>query len=221
MHAHWIAIAQKMGKQMDMQTVRQALDEQIPRRRGAAVLIPLVQSDEGLAIVLEVRARTLVVQPGEVCLPGGGIEADETPMEAAVRETCEELLVSPSQIKVLGELGAFDGPGGRSLYAFVGELTDYEGTFSTDEVDRTFTLSLPWLLGHDPDVYQVSLEPRHPADYPWELVPGGKRYPWRARVNEVPFYRDTDPLVWGATARVLKRFAELLSGYHQDPSEPR
>lgn len=206
---------------MDVQTVRQALDEQIPRRRGAAVLIPLVQSDEGLAIVLEVRARTLDVQPGEVCLPGGGIEADEMPMEAAVRETCEELLVSPSQIKVLGELGALEGPGGRSLRAFVGELTDYEGTFSTDEVDRTFTLSLSWLLEHEPEVHQVVLEPRYPANYPWELVPGGKHYPWKSRINEVPFYRDTDPLVWGATARVLKRFAELLSGYHQDPSEPR
>lgn len=199
---------------MDIQIIKQALEGRPSRRRGAAVLIPLVQTDEGLAIVLEVRARTLDVQPGEVCLPGGGIEAGETPMEAAVRETCEELLVSPSQVKVLGELGALEGPGGRSLYAFVGEITGYEGTFSANEVDRTFTLSLPWLLGNNPDVYQVSLEPRYPADYPWELVPGGKRYPWRARINEVPFYRGTDPLVWGATARVLKRFAELLRESH-------
>lgn len=195
---------------MDIQTVRGALEGQPPQNHGAAVLIPLVQTEEGLALVLEVRAQTLVVQPGEVCLPGGRIESGETPVEAAVRETCEELLVSPHQIHVLGELGALEGPGGRSLYAFVGELTDYEGTFSPAEVDRTFTLSLPWLLEHDPDVYQVALEPHFPDDYPWELVPGGERYPWKARINEVPFFRGTDPLVWGATARVLKAFSTLL-----------
>ena len=71
-------------------------------------------------------------------------------------------------------------------------------------------LPVQWLLDHDPDIYQVTLEPRYPDDYPWDLVPGGRSYPWRARVNEVPFYRGTDPLVWGATARVLGAFATLL-----------
>ncbi|MBQ9315298.1 MAG: CoA pyrophosphatase [Atopobiaceae bacterium] len=195
---------------MEIHQIRQILVTQAPRRRGAAVLIPLVQTDEGLAIVLEVRAATLDVQPGEVCLPGGGIERGETPQDAALRETCEELLVSPTQVEILGELGAFEGPGGRALHAFVGQLHDYRGTFSPDEVDHTFLLPVGWLLDHDPDIYQVTLEPRYPSDYPWELVPGGKSYPWRARINEVPFYRGTDPLVWGATARVLMRFAALL-----------
>jgi 8-oxo-dGTP pyrophosphatase MutT (NUDIX family) len=175
------------------------------------VLIPLVETDAGLAIVLEVRAQTLVVQPGEVCLPGGGIERGETPQEAAIRETCEELLVSPAQIELLGELGSFDGPGGRTLHAFVATLSNYQGTFSPDEVDHTFTLPVQWLLEHEPDVHQVVLEPRYPDGYPWELVPGGRNYLWRARTSEVPFYRGTSPLVWGATARVLRRFAELLA----------
>lgn len=195
---------------MDIEGIRHALDKQPSQRKGAAVLIPLVHTAEGLAIVLEVRAATLAVQPGEVCLPGGGIERGETPQEAAVRETCEELLVEPRQIEVLGKLGTSEGPGGRALHAFVGTLADYRGTFSPDEVDHTFMLPVQWLLDHDPDIYQVTLEPRYPSDYPWELVPGGRNYPWRARVNEVPFYRDTDPLVWGATARVLGRFAELV-----------
>ena len=195
---------------MDIEAIRRALHSQLPQRQGAAILIPLVQANEGLAIVLEVRARTLVIQPGEVCLPGGGIEPGETPCEAAVRETCEELLVRPEQIKVLGELGALEGPGGRTLHAFVGELSDYHGSFSPDEVERTFTLPLQWIVDHDPEVYRVSLEPHYPDDYPWELVPGGRDYPWKARVNKVPFYRGTDPLVWGATARVLRCFAALL-----------
>ncbi len=176
---------------------------------GAAVLIPLVERPSGLAVILEVRALTLDVQPGEVCLPGGRIEANETPQEAAIRETCEELLVSPSQIEVFASLGAQPGPGGMPLHTFVGTLTGYQGTFSTDEVDHTFALSLSWLLEHEPDVYDVTLSPTYPEDYPWELVPGGRSYPWRARVNRVPFYRGTNPVVWGATARVLAHFAQL------------
>ena len=195
---------------MILNEVRAALDRaDASAPQGAAVLIPLVETPVGLAIVLEVRALTLDVQPGEVCLPGGRIEAGETPREAAIRETCEELLVAPEQLEVIGELGAQPGPGGMPLHVFVATLGGYEGTYSSDEVDRTFTLSLDWLCAHEPDTYDVTLTPSYPDDYPWELVPGGPAYPWRARINRVPFYRDTDPLVWGATARVLARFAAL------------
>ena len=196
---------------MDTQAIRAALAAApLSPTREAAVLIPLVEGEGGLHIVLEVRALTLDVQPGDVCLPGGGIEAGETPQEAAVRETCEELLVSAGQIELMGCLGTQPGPGGLPLHVFVGQLRGYEGTFSHAEVDRVFELSLDWLLTHDPEVYDVTLEARFPDDYPWELVPGGRAYAWRNRVNHVPFYRGTDPLVWGATARVLARFAKVL-----------
>ena len=39
-----------------------------------AVLVPLVEGEEGLSLLYEVRARTLRRQPGEVCFPGGRIE---------------------------------------------------------------------------------------------------------------------------------------------------
>ena len=59
---------------MNLTDVRRALqtaDASAPR--DAAVLIPLVDGPQGPRIVLEVRAATLAVQPGEVCLPGGSI----------------------------------------------------------------------------------------------------------------------------------------------------
>lgn len=176
---------------------------------GAAVLIPLIKTREGVQILLEVRAHDLGIQPGEVCLPGGHIEANETPREAAVRETCEELLVKPNQIELIGDMGFQPGPGGMPLHVFVGVLNGYEGTFSPDEVDHTFTLSLDWLKTHRPTIYDVRLTPEYPNDFPWHLIPGGRAYAWRAQTNHVPFYENTDPLVWGATARVLCRFAEL------------
>ncbi|MBQ6524601.1 MAG: CoA pyrophosphatase [Atopobiaceae bacterium] len=195
---------------MNLTDVRRALQTaDAPAPRDAAVLIPLVDGPQGPRIVLEVRAATLAVQPGEVCLPGGGVERGETPACAAVRETCEELLVEPAQIEVIGSLGRLPGPGGRALHAFVGILSDYGGTWSPDEVERTFTVDLDWLCAQEPAIYDVTLTPTYPEDYPWELVPGGTSYAWRAQHSNVPFYRGTDPLIWGATARVLMRFAEV------------
>ena len=48
-------------------------------RRTYAVLVPLVERDGALHLLYEVRARMLRRQPGEVCFPGGRMEAGETP----------------------------------------------------------------------------------------------------------------------------------------------
>ena len=178
---------------------------------GAAVLIPLIPSEEGdLSVLLEVRSATLDIQPSEVCLPGGHIERGETPLEACIRECAEELLVSACDIHVLGDLGPTVGPGGMTLWAFVGTIDGYTGTFSPDEVERVFTIPLEWLLEHPAKLFEVQLTPSWPDDFPWELVPGGRGYPWRQQRNVIPFYPGTEPCVWGATARVLERFAQIL-----------
>lgn len=57
---------------------------------GYSVLMPFVTTENGDALLLEIRSDN-VKQPGEICFPGGRIESGETPAETAVRETCEEL----------------------------------------------------------------------------------------------------------------------------------
>ncbi len=184
---------------------------ELDESRGAAVLIPIVMVADEPSVLLEVRAMTLAVQPGEVCLPGGRVEPGETPQEAAVRETCEELCVTEDQVTVMGSMGVQPGPGGMSLHVFVATLEGYEGAFSSEEVDHTFTLSLDWLVHHEPQVFEVTLRPEFPDGFPWELVPGRRDYPWRTQVGSVAFYPGTDPVVWGVTARVLMRFAGIWS----------
>ena len=194
---------------MDVLQVQRALAA-TPQSEGAAVVIPLVPGEDGLAVLLEVRAMTLGVQPGEVCLPGGRIEEGEEPLDAAIRETCEELLVEPHQLEVLASMGRLEGPGGLSLHVFVATLSGYDGTFSSEEVDHTFCVSLDWLVQHKPTAYRVAYEPRYPNDFPWELVPGGRAYAWRTKDHEVLFYEGTDPVIWGVTARVLDRFSTMF-----------
>lgn len=59
--------------------------ELIPHRRGAVAVV--VRADRFLVI----RRSALVVAPGALCFPGGGIEVDETEEQALVREFREEL----------------------------------------------------------------------------------------------------------------------------------
>ena len=86
-----------------------------PRR--SAVLIPFVETEEGLSLLFEVRAGN-ISDPGEVCFPGGRIESGESPREAAVRETCEELGMRAENIEILGENDLLAPYGGRLIYSF-------------------------------------------------------------------------------------------------------
>ncbi len=182
------------------------------RRRPAgasAVLIPLIYRDGEYSVLFEVRASSLKTQPGEVCFPGGRIEGGETPEMTAVRETCEELLIAEEQVELIGMLDPTIGPSNAPLWAYIGLIHDYSGTFSGDEVDRVFTVPLKWFEEHEPEHHFTKLQVVIGEDFPYNKIPGGKNYPWRMRKHEIMFY-DTDPVIWGLTARLLYHLTWML-----------
>ncbi len=179
---------------------------------GAAVLIPLLRGGDGeTRILFEQRALDLDVQPAEICFPGGGIEPGETPAETACREAEEELLISREQIRILGETeGVVTNGGLYRIRAFVGELSGYEGTFFPGEVDHVFTVPLEWFRAHEPEQYMTTQITVPDEDFPFELIPGGRSYPWRSGRTPVWFYRHPDGVIWGLTARILVTFLRKL-----------
>ncbi|MBS5335852.1 MAG: CoA pyrophosphatase, partial [Firmicutes bacterium] len=40
-----------------------------------SVAIPLIETDKGLSMLFEIRSSKLKTQPGDICFPGGRIEA--------------------------------------------------------------------------------------------------------------------------------------------------
>lgn len=71
----------------------------------ASVLIPIVVRDSGLTLLLTRRTDHLYDHAGQVCLPGGRIDAtDESAIETALRETEEEVGLHRRHLEVLGTL---------------------------------------------------------------------------------------------------------------------
>ncbi|MCH4072727.1 NUDIX hydrolase [Pseudoramibacter sp.] len=175
--------------------------------KSKAVLIPLVQTDQGLEVVYEIRAAS-IAQPGEVSFPGGGIEKGETAKEAAVRETSEELLISQENIEVIAPMDGENAPTGAPLWPFIGQLTNYQNTFSKDEVQKIFTVPLKWLLANEPEMYMTTLVTQPDPGFPYELIPHGEKYAFREKKHPIYFYQykpssnQDEIVIWGVTAQI-------------------
>lgn len=68
-----------------------------------------------LDVLLLQRAHTLDDHPGQVAFPGGGIDAGESAVEAALREAREETGLDPAGVEVLGVMPELALPRGNFL----------------------------------------------------------------------------------------------------------
>ena len=152
-------------------------------------------------------------------LPGGHVEPGETAQEAAVRETCEELLVKPEQVEVLAPMHRMADRGKLVIDSFLGLVHDYRGSFLSEEVARVFTVPLNWLLEYEPEVYTAEMEVRLGDEFPYELSPSVETINIR---YIVPKYFDPDGpnyrsrwtyigLIRAALSKVFPQYDKILS----------
>ncbi|MBE5989942.1 MAG: CoA pyrophosphatase [Paenibacillaceae bacterium] len=182
--------------------------------RKYAVLIPVLTIDGAKYLLFEKRSSNLKHQPGEICFPGGKLEPGETLKQCAVRETMEELNVTSRQIKVLGPGDIYISPFRLIIHSFIGELKDYNDTFSTDEVEEIIKVPLDYLKNMTPETYESMLITEPPEDFPYEWIPGGNQYSWTKGTRDILFYRYENWVIWGMTAQILQSCLELMKQYH-------
>ena len=182
----------------------------IGKRREYSVMLLLTEIDGMPHLILEKRASTLKSQPRDICLPGGGIETGESPLEAAVRETMEELCLSREEIEIVGPMDYFLSPYGQTMYPFVARTNRTEFLPSKDEVERLIFVPLSFFETHVPLIYEIDLTAKLGEDFPYHLIENGKDYPFRRATNKQYFYKFGDIVIWGFTAQIVKSFIDIL-----------
>jgi len=178
----------------------------------SAVLLPLVEIEDTYHILFEKRAASLRRQPGEICFPGG--EKDPTDDDAkytAVRETCEELGLSPNNIEVIAPLDVMVSPFNSIIIPYLSIIKDMsEIKINEDEVDYILLVPLSFFMETEPEVHHIITAPQIPDDYPFHLIPHGKAYPFRRGSFPHYFYIWEGQVIWGLTALIMHHFVELL-----------
>lgn len=178
-----------------------------------SVMIPLINRKGEIHLLFEKRALTLRNQPGEISFPGGRIEKNESPWDAAIRETCEELLIEEKDLEIYSEGDFLVNPYAAIIYSFIGEIKKdfFEITPSKAEVESIFTVPLKFFMETEPKAYSINLKVNRSDDFPYHLIPNGKNYKFKRGREEVLFYQYKGEIIWGFTAKMARRFIERIS----------
>ena len=174
--------------------------------RSYAVLCPLVEREDGLHLLFEVRAAQLR-QGGEVCFPGGRMEAGESVLDCALRETEEELSIPRREVTALGTPDFICNPRGFLLRPVLGLVSPAGFAAlrpSPAEVAEAFTVPLAFFRETEPEVWRYDLVPRVPEDFPYGPVGIPRSYPWSRGQVEIPIWRYQGHTIWGMTARLVR-----------------
>ena len=201
---------------MDIDQIRTKLTDRevgtIGKHKFFSVCSPLVPTDEGLSVLMEVRASELKTQPGDICFPGGNMEDGETPLECALREMEEETGIPAAEADILGQFDTLYGFSGYTLYTFVaalpGGILD-RTRINEDEVSELFTVPLDFFAETVPENYDVDVVSKV-DDFPYEKTGISPDYNWRKGKNVLPLYRYKDRIIWGMTAMILKWMSEKI-----------
>lgn len=134
-------LRERVGRNLERFEVRPHRDEEL---RAAAVAIALVSDDDGAAcFVLTRRAAGLRAHGGQWAIPGGRLDAGETPEQAALRELDEEVGLPLHPTSVLGRLDDFPTRSGFVITpVVVWAGADAELVANPEEVESIFRVPL-------------------------------------------------------------------------------
>lgn len=185
--------------------------EIIEVRKSSAVLLLLVRTEEGLCVLYEKRTGS-ISHPGETCFPGGAVDPGETPREAVIRETEEELgLREDEDYELYGQWGLFPLITGMCVNIFAGELKDgalQRIKANPDEVAEVFTIPVDFMLAGESMRYEYRLlQDIDPCDLKGYIgLPDDYQLP-SGRVR-MPVWKYGGHVLWGMTARMTRAFLD-------------
>ena len=169
-----------------------AVLEAYAQRVPAGVLILLFPRNDGWHFFLTKRTDRVDHHKGQISLPGGVVQDGESLMEAALRETHEEIGVASTLVTVIGSLTSFNIPvSDFEIFPFISWAVSEPMTAIHDaEVDRVFSVSLDSFL-----------DDRNQKQKKETLL---------GEMRTIPYFDLGSEQVWGATSIILSEFKTVL-----------
>ncbi len=159
--------------------------------KPAAVLVPIILRESGPTVLLTQRHADLSKHAGQIAFPGGRLDAGETALQAALRETFEETGLASEFILPLGFL---DGYLTITQYVVTPVVALVREGFSLQaepqEVDDIFEVPLSFLM----DVQNRQTQSRE----------------WKGMTRHFYVFPHGDRYIWGATAGMIKNLHDRL-----------
>eukprot|EP01037_Dinobryon_pediforme_P013461 gene13461-13576_t len=159
--------------------------------KPAAVLIPVVHGQGAPQVLLTQRSAHLRNHSGQIAFPGGRIELNESPQDAALRETHEEIGLAPHHVELIGTLQPYLSGTGYLIHPIVGLIAPQaELSLNHDEVSDTFEVPLAFIM--DKANHQVHSRIWNGKERYFYAIPYQERY------------------IWGVTAGIIRALYEGL-----------
>ncbi|MFH1087684.1 MAG: CoA pyrophosphatase [Chloroflexota bacterium] len=164
----------------------------------AAVLVPLFLQEGDWRVVLTQRSQKVLHHKGQVSFPGGRRSAPERDLlSTALRESREEIGLKTEDVEILGQLDDIRTQTGFVVTPFVGVIPyPYAFKMQRHEIDEIFSAPLSSLVERDNFQVDYNLRIASEDSGPGDILGF--------------FYHYQGKIIWGATARILTFFLQLL-----------
>jgi len=166
----------------------------------SAVLLLLFESEQSYHVLFTKRSDRVAHHKGEVSFPGGTVDPDDPDfLHTALREGHEEIGLKPKDVTILGRLDDIvTVTTGFVIAPYVGVIPHpYDFHVNPDEIAKLIFVPLDILkelcCGQE------------------QTGPGGKNH------GVGPCFQYQGHMIWGATARILRQFMDLVCRLQQRP----
>jgi 8-oxo-dGTP pyrophosphatase MutT (NUDIX family) len=186
----YINMEQKLREALARRQKKSIADE---KRLSSAVLLPIYYKEGQCYILFTRRTEKVKEHKGQISFPGGARQDGESLRETALRESREEINLSPADVEVLGEL-------------------DDTVTVVSNYIVTPFVGVIPWPNDLKADGWETdeiieapiaALLDKKSREDKKEVVEG--------KTVTSYFYNYGGRVIWGATARILHQFLELYT----------
>lgn len=170
------------------------IDDGLSKYRQAAVLIPLFRDKAEYKILFTKRTNRVDEHKGQISFPGGSVDkGDASYKETALREAFEEVGILREDVRILGRTDdSLTVASNFIIHPFVGFIPyPYPFEINSREVKRLIEVPFTIFVEDHMSAKDGVVE-------------------YDGILYEGPVYNYRGDIIWGASARIIENFLEIL-----------